>query len=84
MVSVHAVPRTLAPGETVTTCSAEDLIVHKAFAGRDKDWLDIEGIVTRRKQELDHQTIWDELLPLLELREDTTAEPRLRALLRQR
>jgi len=25
------------------TCCAEDLIVHKAFAGRDRDWLDIEG-----------------------------------------
>ena len=31
---------------TITTCSAEDLIVHKAFAGRDKDWLDLEGIIT--------------------------------------
>jgi hypothetical protein len=29
-------------------CSAEDLIVHKAFAGRDRDWLDIEGVVIRQ------------------------------------
>lgn len=30
-------------GKSLQTCSAEDLIVLKAFAGRDKDWLDIEG-----------------------------------------
>ena len=30
------------------TCSAEDLIVHKAFAGRERDWLDVEGIVIRQ------------------------------------
>lgn len=67
---------------SVTTCSAEDLIVHKAFAGRDKDWLDIEGIIIRQGRRLDQQLIWGELLPLLELREDTgTAEARLRRLL---
>lgn len=70
----------LGGGSTVTTCSAEDLVVHKAFAGRDKDWLDIRGIVTRQGAKLDQRQIWDELLPLLELREDTTTEARLRAL----
>jgi hypothetical protein len=34
--------------DSITTCSAEDLIVHKAFAGRDKDWGDIRGIVARQ------------------------------------
>lgn len=66
---------------SVTTCSAEDLIVHKAFAGRAKDWLDIEGIVVRQRSRLHEQLIWDELLPLLELRDDATVEPRLRRLL---
>jgi hypothetical protein len=37
----------------LTTCSAEDLIVLKAFAGRDKDWLDIEGIILRQGDSLD-------------------------------
>lgn len=81
----HAVERAsaweLAPGQSVTTCCAEDLVVHKAFAGREKDWLDVEGIVARCGDELDLTLIWTELLPLLELKEDTTSEPRLRRLL---
>jgi hypothetical protein len=35
---------TIAPGAVLRTCSADDLIVFKALAGRTKDWLDIEGI----------------------------------------
>ena len=66
--------------ESITTCSAEDLVVHKAFAGRDKDWGDIREIVVRQRR-LDHELIWSELLPLLELREDSGTESRLRALL---
>lgn len=66
--------------DSITTCSAEDLIVHKAFAGRDKDWGDIRGIVTRQSR-LDQKLIWDELLPLLELRGDAETETRLRRLL---
>ena len=27
------------------TCSAEDLIVHKCFAGRGHDWDDVEGVI---------------------------------------
>jgi hypothetical protein len=67
--------------ETVTTCSAEDLVVHKAFAGRDKDWLDIAGIAVRRGPALDRDLVWRELLPLLELKDDRTTEPRLRTVL---
>jgi hypothetical protein len=66
--------------DAITTCSAEDLIVHKAFAGRDKDWGDIRGIVARQAQ-LDHGLIWEELSPLLELRDDTETEAKLRQLL---
>lgn len=66
----------------VTTCSAEDLIVHKAFANRDKDWLDIAGISVRQRAHLDREQIWTELSPLLELRDDPSIEPRLRRLLR--
>src|SRR5262249_30555302 len=32
----------------LTTCGAEDLIVLKVFAGREKDWLDVEGIILRQ------------------------------------
>lgn len=66
--------------DSITTCSAEDLVVHKAFAGRDKDWGDIRGIVARQSH-LDRELIWSELLPLLELRDDTETEAKLRRLL---
>ncbi len=33
---------------SLTTCSAEDLIVHKAFAARPLDWSDIEAILARQ------------------------------------
>lgn len=81
----HSVERAsgfaISPTATVTTCCAEDLIVHKAFAGRDKDWLDIAGIVARQGSRLDRELVWYELLPLLELRDDREAEPRLRGML---
>lgn len=75
--SAHEVAVDLA----LTTCSAEDLVVFKAFAGRDRDWLDIEGIVTRQGPRLDEALIWRELLPLLQLKEDGVTEARLRRLL---
>ena len=38
----------LEPGRQVRLCSAEDLIIHKAVAGRPQDVRDIEGIVYRQ------------------------------------
>jgi hypothetical protein len=74
-------PFDVGDGATVTTCSAEDLIVHKAFAAREKDWIDIRGIIVRRGRKLDQTNIWSELLPLLELKDDPTIEARLKAVL---
>ncbi len=68
-------------GVTLRTCSAEDLVVFKAFAGREKDWLDIEGIALRQHSRLDERLIWSELTPLLELKEAPETAHRLRALL---
>ncbi|MCB0003438.1 MAG: hypothetical protein KDI12_17120 [Anaerolineae bacterium] len=34
-------------------CSAEDLIIHKAIAGRPQDIRDIEGVIYRQKLALD-------------------------------
>lgn len=65
---------------SLLTCSAEDLVVFKAFAGRDRDWADIEGIVARQARRLDRELVWRELLPLLELKEDSSSAGRLRAL----
>jgi hypothetical protein len=39
----------------------------KVFAGRDKDWLDVEGIVVRQADKLDRSLVRRELEPLLEL-----------------
>jgi hypothetical protein len=67
--------------QRLLTCSAEDLVVFKAFAGRERDWLDIDTIVMRQRQALDIDTIWRELTPLLELKEDPETAPRLRRVL---
>jgi hypothetical protein len=49
-------------------CSAEDLIVLKAFADRGKDWNDIQGVLIRQKI-LDWNHIFEQLTPLVELKE---------------
>ncbi len=69
-----------ADGVALTTCGADDLVVLKAFAGRDQDWVDIRTIATRKSRELDTDLIFRELAPLLELKEDTETEQRLRKL----
>lgn len=53
---------------TLCTCSAEDLIIYKAFADRNKDWADIEGILLRQINKLDWQHIEKYLIPLCELK----------------
>jgi len=79
----RASPFRVQAGLELTTCSAEDLIVFKAFAGREKDWLDIEGIALRQGERLDEPLIWAELEPLLELKEAPQDASRLRMLLRR-
>lgn len=63
------------------TCSAEDLIVLKAFAARDKDWADVRAILERQKGKLDVPYIWENLLPLCEIKDDPEIEIRLRKML---
>ncbi|MGH8909897.1 MAG: hypothetical protein ACRD0K_26230 [Egibacteraceae bacterium] len=52
----------------------------KAFAGRARDWADIESIVIRQGK-LDQTLIWAELEPLLSLKEAPEDATRLRAIL---
>jgi hypothetical protein len=52
------------------TCSAEDLVVHKAFAARERDWLDIQGVLKRQGPRLNVEQIWTELRPLVALKEE--------------
>jgi hypothetical protein len=74
-------PFDIGDAEALLTCGAEDLVVYKAFAGRDRDWLDIEGIVVRQAAQLDHDLIWEEVRPLLAIKGTPDAEDRLSALL---
>lgn len=78
----HAVARATPwqiAGMSLVTCSAEDLIVHKAFAARDLDWADVTSIVMRHGRKLNIEQIWTELRPLVELKE----EPEILAKLQQ-
>jgi len=65
----RAKPFDFAPGVSLVTCSAEDLIVFKAFADRPQDWLDIDGVLIRQKNLLDWNYIHGQLAPLCALRE---------------
>ena len=62
---------------TLTTCCAEDLIIHKVFAARDRDWGDVESILVRQFGGLDLTHIRRELPPLLELKDDTESMEKL-------
>lgn len=63
------------------TCSAEDLVVMKAFAGRAHDWVDIDGIVARSGRHLDVDLILEEARPLLAVAERPADLDRLRDVL---
>ena len=59
-----------APGITLRTCTAEDLIVMKAFASRPLDWNDVRGILVRQgSSNLDWPYIQRQLRPLCEIKE---------------
>ena len=65
------------PSARLNTCSAEDLVVLKAFADRSRDWSDIEGVLLRSGHQLDWKTIETELAPLCEAKEAPHILPRL-------
>ena len=67
-------------GLSLITCSAEDLLVHKCFANREKDWLDVDGILARQWNKLNLKLVRTELKPLAALKE----EPEIMARLEQK
>jgi len=73
----RSTPFEVTAGVSFNTCSAEDLLVLKAFAGRVQDWLDIEGVIVRQGVRLDRVLVLEELRPLLDLKEDEEAEARI-------
>ena len=56
------------PGLSLRTCSAEDLVVLKAFADRSRDWADIEGVVVRQGETLDWGYVETSLRPLVDVK----------------
>jgi len=60
---------TYPPDIDLRTCSAEDLVVLKAFAARPRDWTDIEGVLVRQADHLDWSYVREQLVPLLELKD---------------
>jgi hypothetical protein len=71
----------LEPNAHLRICSAEDLIVMKAFADRPQDRLDLRGILVRQGTEnLDWKHIWGQLTPLAEVKESPEILSHLREL----
>lgn len=65
----RATPFDFGDGRPLPTCSAEDLVVMKAFAARTQDWADVEGIVLRQEKSLDTKAILKRLAPLAEAKD---------------
>lgn len=63
-------------------CTAEDLVVMKAFAGRPRDWIDVEGAI-RRNPKIDRVYILGQLEPLCAMREDRETLTRVERLLEE-
>lgn len=83
VVVERSTPFEVEPGVSLSTCSAEDLVILKAFAGRPQDWIDVEGVIVRQGPALDRRLVLTDVRPLLDLKEDTAAEPRLLDLLKK-
>ena len=71
------------PGVRLRLCTAEDLIVYKAFAGRALDWADVESVIAKQPRgKLDWRYILAQLKPLAELKEDAGIVPKLKEIRR--
>ena len=55
--AARAVPVEISPGKSIPMCSAGDLVVYKAVAGRPTDVRDIGSIIERQKRDLDARRI---------------------------
>ncbi len=73
----RAVDIEMAPGISLRFCTADDLIVMKAFANRDMDWRDIEMTIVRQGAALDWKYIRKHLKELLILKEEPEIATRL-------
>lgn len=76
----RAVNVEFSPDLSLPCCTAEDLIIMKAFAGRARDWMDVEMVVNRQSQ-LDVQYILDHIMEFNELSSEPDLIGRVRRLL---
>ena len=53
-------------GWSALVCSAEDLIIQKVVAGRDKDWLDVEALLFEQHQAFDQAYVDNWLMEFAE------------------
>jgi hypothetical protein len=74
-----ATPFRFSSGVELRTCSAEDLVIMKAFAARPQDWLDVQRVI-ERNDSLDWPAILPVVQALAELKADETIVPKLNAL----
>jgi hypothetical protein len=54
--------------------------VLKAFAARDRDWIDIAGVAARQGTKLDWDAVFSRLKPLVDLKEAPEILTRLQSL----
>jgi len=66
--------------EPLRICTANDLIVLKAFANRPRDWEDIRGVLIRSQEFVSTSAIREELTPLADLKEEPEILSRLNEL----
>lgn len=76
----RAQPVAVTASISLPVCSAEDLFIMKAFAGRTRDWLDAESIAVRQEK-LDHDYIITTLRTLAEAKESPEIIARARTIL---
>lgn len=69
--------------QVLKICSAEDLVVLKAFANRPRDWDDIEGILLRQKGRLDFDYIVNQLEVLAASKPNQPILQKIRALIKE-
>ena len=68
MITRSSLPFDFYPACSLISCSAEDLLVLKAFAERTKDWMDVESIILRQGKNLDMDYVLRQLSPLCDLK----------------
>ena len=70
-------------GISLRTCSGEDLVILKAFASRDMDWIDLKGVLIRSGSGLQWGLIFKELEKLISLKESPEIMTKLKSLQRE-